>query len=158
MMATDAIVTALQQAVAEIASTALAVEVTAGSYEPQRSQLTSDYTAVISYSGALDGSFCLSGSLAAVALLASALLAEESPRDAMDAEMQDAFSELCNMMAGGVQSRLEATLGTIHMSTPVLIAGPNHQIFGDPSSSCLNHQFTIAGQLFFVEIFYKADS
>ncbi|MBF0124434.1 MAG: chemotaxis protein CheX [Magnetococcales bacterium] len=155
MINSDQLVVALRQAVEEIASTALALVITAGDSALQRSQLTSDYTAVISYSGAMDGSFCLSGGLAAVTVLSSALLAEESPRAIMDAEMQDAFSELCNMMAGGVQSRLEATLGSIQMSTPVLIAGANHQIFGDPNSICLNQQFTVADHLFFVEIFYK---
>ena len=149
----DRFITALKETIEEVASTALLLEITPGHTENQRYESASDYTAVVSYSGALDGSLCLSGPLAAVVMLAAALLGET--RETMDAELQDAFAELCNMVAGGVQTRIEPHFGPIHMSTPVVIAGQGHHIFGEQKTACIHHQFEVNQHPFFVEIFYR---
>jgi chemotaxis protein CheX len=150
---TEQLVAALREAVEEIATTALFLEITPGTAAPQRCEMATDYTAVVAYSGSMEGSLCLSGSVAAVVTLAAALLGEE--RSAMDDELYDAFSELCNMVAGGVQTRMETDVGPIQMSTPVMIAGQGHHVFGDQKTLCLHHPFTVGQHPFFVEIFHR---
>ncbi|MBF0284730.1 MAG: chemotaxis protein CheX [Magnetococcales bacterium] len=146
------LVTALREAIQEIAETMLFVEITPKQYDDQRCTLGADTSAVIGYSGALKGSMRLAGPLPSVMKLAGALLGEE--RDTLDKEMEDAFSEMANMIAGGVQTRLEGTVGTIRMSPPVVISGKNHQVSSDHSFQCVSHQFELDGEPFFTEVFY----
>ena len=148
----EQLVTALREAIQEIAETMLFVEIIPLQHDDQRSTLGADTSAVIGYSGALKGSLRLAGPHPSVMKLAGALLGEE--RDSLDKEMEDAFSEMANMIAGGVQTRLEGTLGPIRMSPPVVISGRNHQVSSDHSFQCVSHQFELDGEPFFTEIFF----
>ncbi len=143
----------LREAVSEIAETMLFIEIGQGEAKHERADLSAEYSAVIGYSEAIQGSLHLSGSKSAVLKLASALLGED--RGDMDADMKDAFGEMANMVAGGVQSRLEAELGAIQMSPPVIISGQySHDTVG-LSVKCLSHLFDLEGETFCIEIFPK---
>lgn len=147
---------ALGEAVQEIAETMLFVEITKGRAEKGRSTLGADHSAVIGYSAALKGSMRLAGPQSGVLKLAAALMGEE--RDTLDKEMEDAFAEMANMIAGGVQSRMEPEIGTIRMSPPVVISGRNHMVSSDRSFNCISHQFELEGEPFFTEIYYSEES
>lgn len=152
----DNIINALKEAVQEIAETMLGVEIQEVSSGTERSTMGADSSAVIGYSGALRGSLRLAGPLVAVLKLAATLVGEERPT--LDKEMEDAFAELGNMIAGGVQSRLEADVGMIRMSPPVVISGKNHQVSSDRSFSCISVQFELDGSPFFTEVFYTIEN
>lgn len=151
----DNIINALKEAVQEIAETMLGVEIQEVSAATERCTMGADSSAVIGYSGALRGSLRLAGPMTAVLKLAATLVGEERPT--LDKEMEDAFAELSNMIAGGVQSRLEADIGMIRMSPPVVISGKNHQVSSDRSFSCISVQFELEGIPFFTEVFYTIE-
>lgn len=151
----DHFLQAVRDAIQEIAETMLFVEIAPGPAGSDRCTMGADVSAVIGYSGAIKGSLRLAGPMPSVLKLASALLGEE--RDSLDKEMEDGFSEMANMIAGGVQSRLEATVGTIRMSPPVVISGRNHQVSSDRSFHCASHQFELDGEPFFTEIYYSEE-
>lgn len=155
----DKCIEALREAIQEIAETMLFVEILPVEATKTRSTHSADVSAVIGYSSALKGSMRLAGPEPSVRKLAGALLGEE--RDMMDKEMEDAFSEMANMIAGGVQTRLEGLglfNGHIRMSPPVIISGQNHQVSSDRSFRCASHTFEMEGESFFAEIYYSEDS
>ncbi|OSM04812.1 chemotaxis protein CheX [Magnetofaba australis] len=147
---------AVRGAVQEIAETMLFLEIEAKESSHGKSEMPVDVSAILGYSGGLRGSVSLSGPESSVLKLASALLGEE--REAFDAEMEDAYSELANMIAGGVQSRLESVFGSIKLSTPVIIRGKNHTVTSDHAFECVNHAFALEGDGFCVNVFYHPDS
>lgn len=151
----DHFLSAVREAIQEIAETMLFVEIAPGKADHERCTLGADVSAVIGYSGAIKGSLRLAGPMPSVLKLAGALLGEE--RDSLDKEMEDAFSEMANMIAGGVQSRLESTVGTIRMSPPVVISGRSHQVSSDRSFNCASHQFELDNEPFFTEIYYSEE-
>lgn len=147
---------ALREAVQEIAETMLFTEVACGSWRQGGSPLAVAYSAVLGYSGNLRGSFALSAGEAGAMVLASALLGEE--RSQMDDEMEDAFCEMANMMAGGMQSRMESLLGPVKLSTPMVIQGAGHKVRSEKHYACISQDFSIAAQPFCVHIFYDIES
>ncbi|MGN7613756.1 chemotaxis protein CheX [Magnetococcales bacterium HHB-1] len=149
-------IVAAKESVTEIAETMLFMEINAKESGPGRSELIGDASAVIGYSGALKGSMRLCGLTPAVLKLAGALLGEE--RDQLDMEMNDAFAEMANMIAGGIQTRVQDDLGEIKMSPPVIVSGRAHQVSSDHNFSCVNHTFELEGEPFFTEVFYLEES
>nr|CRH05439.1 putative Inhibitor of MCP methylation-like protein [Candidatus Magnetococcus massalia] len=146
---------ALREAVQEIAESMLFVEVEQKDCRHDKSPMTVDISAILGYSENLRGSFALSAPTDGAISLASALLGE--PREELDGELQDAYSEMANMLAGGVQSRMEAQFGAIKMSTPMLIQGHGHQVGSEASFQCVSHDFSLDGKAFCVHIFYHPD-
>ncbi|MEG3638962.1 chemotaxis protein CheX [Magnetococcus sp. PR-3] len=147
---------ALREAVQEIAETMLFTEVQQGEWRKGNSPLTVAYSAVLGYSESLKGSFALSAPEGGAIALAGALLGEE--REQMDDEMEDAFCEMANMMAGGMQSRLEAQLGPVKLSTPVVIQGEGHKVRSEKHYACVSQDFILNGLAFCVHIFYDIES
>ncbi|MBF0176848.1 MAG: chemotaxis protein CheX [Magnetococcales bacterium] len=147
---------ALKEAVQELAETMLSREIIPGDGQFSPLEQPVDFSAVVSYSGAIQGSLCLSGPAKSVLALASTLIGEERPY--MDPDLEDSFSEICNIIGGGVQTRMEPTLGSISMSPPVVVSGHNHAVVArDEQHACVSQLFSMDGQTFFTEIFYKCD-
>ncbi|MEO5365399.1 MAG: chemotaxis protein CheX [Magnetococcus sp. WYHC-3] len=144
---------AVGEAIVEIAETMLFLEVTPGDAIEGVCDLQADYSAVVGYSNALRGSLRLAGPSDTVCRLAGALLGE--PRESMDLEMNDAFAEVANMIAGGVQSRVEEELGPIRLSPPVIISGQNHHVATDHTLVCLSQTFELEGGAFFTELYFS---
>ncbi|MBF0138032.1 MAG: chemotaxis protein CheX [Magnetococcus sp. DMHC-1] len=144
---------ALKEAVQELAETMLFREIEPGEGDVVPLDQTVDFSAVVSYSGAIQGSLCLSGPEKSVLMLASSLIGEQKP--CMDPDLEDSFSEICNIIGGGVQTRMEPTLGSISMSPPVVVSGHNHSVVArDECYACVSQLFSLEGQQFFTEIFY----
>ncbi|MBF0588432.1 MAG: chemotaxis protein CheX [Magnetococcales bacterium] len=142
----------LQEAVQEIAETMLFIEVVPGETANQCAALPDACCAVIGYSGALTGQMRLGGTKAAALKLGGALLGEE--RDELDADMKDAFAEMGNMIAGGVQTRLEAEMGAIQISPPEVVESDGEHLHCNKDMACVSHLFEMDGVTFFAEIFY----
>ncbi|MBF0108152.1 MAG: chemotaxis protein CheX [Magnetococcales bacterium] len=146
----DLLSMALSDAVTEIAQTMLFTDIGIGPFEVQGNLQTADFSAIVGYGGGLNGSLRLGGSLNASLRLAGALLGET--RESWDQELEDAFGEMANMIAGGVQTRIEGLVGTITLTPPMVIQGKNHQIAGQQPSHRLCRHFEIDGMGFFCEI------
>ena len=143
----------LREAVTEIAETMLFVDIGQGEVNHNCAEITPEYSAVIGYGEAIQGSLHIFGPKSAVLKLSSALLGEV--RDEMDAEMCDAFGEMANLVAGGVQGRLEGELGAISLSPPEIISNQSVHRRGEGSRSCISHPFYLEGEGFFIEIFFE---
>lgn len=146
----------LQEAIQEIAETMMFVEIVPGESLYCQAELPVDFSAVIGFGQAFRGSLRLAAPTKTALKLASALLMEE--REEMDSEMSDAFGELANMLAGGLQTRVEGDLGPISMSPPILISGKNHRSFSDHSFFCVSQTFELEGLAFIAEVFYLEES
>ncbi|MBF0426118.1 MAG: chemotaxis protein CheX [Magnetococcales bacterium] len=155
-MLTEQFSAALKEAVQELAETMLFKEITPGDGQHAPLDQPVDFSAVVSYSGALQGSLCLSGPEKSVLALASSLIGEEKP--CMDPDLEDSFSEICNIIGGGVQTRMEPGLGSISMSPPVVVSGHNHLVVArDACYACVSQLFSMDGKPFFTEIFYMQE-
>ncbi|MEO5366724.1 MAG: chemotaxis protein CheX [Magnetococcus sp. WYHC-3] len=122
----ERLIRAMNEAVAEVFATCLLCEVhpadTVGNDPPVHPvQDDLDMVSLVSYGGALDGELHLLASREVVLDLAGRLVGARLTR--LDEEATDAFGELANLVAGGVQARLEADLGSITLSTPTVLQG-----------------------------------
>ncbi|ABK44277.1 inhibitor of MCP methylation-like protein [Magnetococcus marinus MC-1] len=148
----ERLIEAVKEAVHEIVETMLFMEVESGPGGVGRAKQAENICAVVGYNQGLEGSVRLSAPTAGALKVAGALLGEE--RDSMDAEMQDGFGEMANMVAGGIQSRLEADLGAIGMTPPMVVRGNNYEVDGATGFEVVHQLFTLEGELFFCEIYF----
>lgn len=146
----------MQEAVQEIAETMLFVAVMPGESQKKHFSTPVDFIATISFGQGLRGGLCLAASEKAALKLAASLLGEK--RQEMDVEMNDAFGELANMVAGGVQMRVEALLGTVSITPPIVASGKNLRTFYGSTFSCVSQYFELEGLSFVTEIFYQKGS
>ncbi|MBF0188417.1 MAG: chemotaxis protein CheX [Magnetococcales bacterium] len=151
----ERLLTAARDAVQEVAETMLFLEIKSGTADHHRCDVDGEVSALVAMSGGVEGAVRLSGPSSTVIPMASALLGEE--REEMDQELEDAFLELGNMVAGGIQVRIETKYGDITITPPVLFNGEEHPIFSEGDLSVCNHRFELQGKLFFVEIYYDEE-
>lgn len=155
-MHSDLFIGKMREAVQEIAETMMFVEVATCEAQLSHFSLPVDFIATIAFGEGLHGGLCLAAPEKTAIRLSAALLAED--RQEMDAELYDAFGELSNMIAGGVQVRVEALLGTISMAPPVIMAGTNLKTFYDTSFTCVSQCFSLDGLSFVTEVFFLKDA
>ncbi|MBF0157344.1 MAG: chemotaxis protein CheX [Magnetococcales bacterium] len=152
----DRLLAALREAVQEIAETMLFMEIVPSGQGEGPCPLESVFgSAIVGFSGGIEGSLRLAGPLPSILKLAGALAGEE--REALDPELEDAFSELANMVAGGVQTRLETTLGSIAITPPVFISGEGHQVESKPGFTRVFQSFQLDENPLFAEVLFPRD-
>ncbi|MEO5365398.1 MAG: chemotaxis protein CheX [Magnetococcus sp. WYHC-3] len=144
----------LNSAVREVADTLPGVVLQAEGARAVPSDGTADLSALVGMSGGVRGCLRLAGERAAILRLAAALLGET--RDRWDDELEDAFAELANLVAGGLQGRLEPSLGAIRLTPPSVILGRGQRVFGPREWQCAAHGFSLSGPQFFTEFHYSA--
>lgn len=148
----EKLLAATREAVTEIASTMLFMEVAPSNAGTGPAPMESDISAVVGYSGALQGSVRLAGPMAAALKLAGGLMGEETA--SLTEDSKDAFAELCNMVAGGVQTRVSPELGQINLTPPVVVTGTNHRVSGKSGEKVIHQSFDTDGTSFMVEIMF----
>ncbi|MEG3638961.1 chemotaxis protein CheX [Magnetococcus sp. PR-3] len=148
----DRLITAVKEAVHEIVETMLFMELESGVGGEGRTGMDENICAVVGYNQNLEGSVRLSAPTSGALKVAGALMGEE--RDEMDAEMQDGFGEMANMVAGGIQSRLEEDLGAIGMSPPMVVKGSSYEVEGATGFEVVHQVFHLEGEPFFCEIYF----
>ncbi|MEO5377065.1 MAG: chemotaxis protein CheX [Magnetococcus sp. DMHC-6] len=124
----DHFLTAILESVQAVSECFLAGQVTPmnktfSDDDAHRLSLHQKTVASIQFSGKIQGGVYISSSSHTTALLAQAFLEEEHHSDT---KAQDAFGELANIIAGGVQCRCEKIVGKIDISTPMITIGMNH--------------------------------
>ena len=115
-------------------------------YEPPQA----DVTAIIGFSGTMEGGVHLSAPLHAALCLAAAFSGE--PLDSLDATTKDAFGELANIVAGAVKDRISETL---YLTPPQVVTGKNHEIVYTKALESTKCYFRTSNGPFFVEVFYR---
>ena len=117
------------------------------SYEPPQA----DITAIIGFTGAVEGGVHLSAPLHAALGLASAFSGE--PLESFDATAKDALGELANIIAGAVKERIN---GSIYLTPPQVVTGVNHKVVYTKLLESTKCYFRTFNGPFFVEVFYKS--
>lgn len=151
-------VSAIARSVNDIAIAFLNNEVQAGPalpkpdatpYEPPQGEIA----ARITFTGGIQGGVHLTSSLEVAANLASTFTGDPMATD--DPMVKDAFGELANQVAGGIQTILSAHYGNINLSPPVVSV--KSKLAGDYSSSfgSTKHFFKFKGGAFLVDMYYQ---
>jgi chemotaxis protein CheX len=122
------IAAAIKAATANVFSTMLGLEVTAGEMLAGKEPARAPVSGVISLIG-LTGRWAGTGSMACTAEVACGmssrfLMAEYK---AVDEDVLDAVAEITNMIVGNVKTVLEERVGPLGLSTPTVIFGRNFQ-------------------------------
>ncbi len=151
---------AVVESVSEIFLAFLEMEVTPGphfpkpdyeSYEPPASEVV----ATVLFDGDLVGGIHLSSPLYVALSLAGGFAGMEL--DNLEGDGADSFGELGNMVAGGVQGRLEKA-GEINLSPPVINEGGKFEGMAfDHVSHSLRQYFRVPAGPFYVECFFDSN-
>lgn len=152
---TDQLLEVMRDSVREIAETMLFVDIVPGDAEKFHFADPIDFVATVSLGQGLRGGLCLAAPEPAALTLATALMGEA--RQDMDDEMRDGFGELSNMIAGGVQLRVEPILGAISIEPPVITFGSDLETSFDSSFACTSQYFELEGSYFVTELYYLED-
>lgn len=149
----DKINTAARDSVDELVTTMLFAPINPVATAADSAIVEADISAIVALGGDIKGGVRLGSPGETATALASALMCEEL--DELNADVEDAFGELANMITGGIQSRLASELGEINLSPPFVITGKNHKAHGDSSDHIALTRFELDGKPFFIEVFYS---
>ncbi|MEO5334039.1 MAG: chemotaxis protein CheX [Magnetococcus sp. YQC-5] len=116
------------------------------SYEPPQA----DVTAVVNFTGAIEGGVHLSAPMHTALSLVAAFAGE--PIESFDVTAKDALGELSNIIAGAVKERINEA---VYLTPPQVITGANHEIVYTKSLESTKCYFTTSSGPFFVEVFYR---
>nr|CRH05874.1 Conserved putative protein of unknown function [Candidatus Magnetococcus massalia] len=118
-------------------------------YQPPESEAT----ALVGLSGGLKGGVHLSCPMHVALALAGSFAMEEY--ETLEGEGADGFGEICNMVAGGMQSRLADKFGEINLTPPTVITGTNYAMQYSTKLASMKQYFMIEHGPFFVECFFE---
>nr|CRH05776.1 Putative protein with type IV pilus assembly PilZ domain and CheC-like family domain [Candidatus Magnetococcus massalia] len=110
-------------------------------------------TAVVNFNGAFNGGVHFSAPLY-VALNFATTFAGEPVEKINDPIAVDAFGELANMIAGGVQTRLSVEFENINLTPPTVVFGQNYGIIYQSNLHSVKQYFKADIGPFFVECFF----
>ncbi|MBF0284221.1 MAG: chemotaxis protein CheX [Magnetococcales bacterium] len=114
---------------------------------------SSEATAIIHYSGGVAGGIHLAAPLYVGLALAGRLAEEEY--GSMTREAGDAYGELANIIAGGLQTSLGNRFAfRINLTPPTIITGGDYQMQYKSNFHSLKQFFRCHSGVFFVEFFY----
>lgn len=142
----------IREAVQEIASTMLYLEIMPDADEKFHFADPIDFVATIPLGEGLSGGLCLAAPEEAALHLAATLLMET--RQVMDDEMKDGFGELANMIAGGVQLRMEPHVGPVSIAPPHISYGTDVDPPYGADHICTSQYFSVEGHYFVVEVYH----
>lgn len=148
----DQLLESVREAIQEIASNMLMVKITPGEAEDYHFADPIDFVATIALGEGLRGGLCLAAPEKGALKLSASLLMES--RQEMDDEMIDGFGELANMIAGGLQLRMEPTIGPVSIAPPICTYGIDVETSFDYRFECVSQYFAIEGFYFVVEIYF----
>ncbi|MBF0436324.1 MAG: chemotaxis protein CheX [Magnetococcales bacterium] len=122
------------------------IESSVAAYVPPRA----DITAIVGFSGGMEGGIHLSAPMHSAIGLASAFIGE--PIERFGPDVRDAMGELTNIVAGSVKSYLSEG---IHLSPPNVITGAGHIVEYTATLESTKCYFMIKSGPFNVEVFYR---
>jgi chemotaxis protein CheX len=143
---------AIRVSTAEVFSTMLGLELTAGEVfvEKEEAVPASGVVSIIGLAGAWVGSGSLSCSAQFACKMASHFLQEEY--SAVTEDVLDTVAEVTNMVVGNVKTHLENRLGAMGLSTPTVIYGRNFQTRGARNQEWTVVPFTLEGERMCIQI------
>lgn len=150
---------AIRNAVHEIAIAMLDLAVEDGEcrihgFGQVKSPAAGEVAAVVELHGGMEGGIRLCASAATATALAGNLAGETFA--AFAGEAPDAFGEICNMIAGGIQSGLAEVAGEINLTPPRVVGPGGSSPLGMGDFDRVQQQFHAQCGAFVVEAFYLA--
>ncbi|MBF0461478.1 MAG: chemotaxis protein CheX [Magnetococcales bacterium] len=118
-------------------------------YRPPETEVT----VIINFSGGINGGVHLASPLHLSLKLASLFSGEEY--DTLLGEAGDGFGELGNMIAGGLQTRLER-FGEINLTPPTIISGTDYHMQYKTNFDSIKQYFKCPEGPFYIEFFFWA--
>ncbi|MEO5376869.1 MAG: chemotaxis protein CheX [Magnetococcus sp. DMHC-6] len=154
----DQLIQVTSASVVELFETMLMLEVVAGPGMVKPSTVPyvpapAEISALVELSGGLKGGVRLAMPQALALHLASSLAGESY--EVFSEDVRDGFAEICNIIAGGIQSKLESTIGDISLTPPTVTFGENDAVDLENSLESVRHFFSVQGNSFFVEFYFQ---
>ncbi len=121
----EKIITAIKEATSEVFTSMLMLEVKAeDSFAQDEKKISTDLISSLHFFGdKYMGKIAVFASGGASCHLAGAMLGMEA--ETVDEDVEDTMGEIVNMIAGGAKTKLEDSMGVLHLLTPWVIAGRN---------------------------------
>ncbi|MBF0143791.1 MAG: chemotaxis protein CheX [Magnetococcales bacterium] len=156
----DVLLSAIESGVLRVFETMLFLPVTPGPGLAKPSMVPyvpapAEVSAIVGLGGGVDGGVRLACTVDAALIIASALAVEEYPE--FGGESKDAFAEVANMVAGGVQTKMEPlTKQEIHLTPPSVIMGQDYAVDFKSDLESVRKFFSMEQGTFYVEIYYRS--
>ncbi len=141
------------QAVGEIFSTMLFLEVAPRPDEPTSSPEQRMISGMLGFAGDLQGTVIIHLPEAVAIAITNAFL--ELDLDEVNEEVKDAIGELTNMVAGGVKYLLPEQVQDVQLSIPSVISGRGYTCGATGKTQRFAVEFETAGSCFIVELLIK---
>ncbi|HAT49746.1 MAG: chemotaxis protein CheX [Nitrospirae bacterium] len=147
----------IKDSVQELFEAYMPVEVTPGPMvskkeaDPYRPPDT-EVTAVINFSGGIQGGVHLACPTHTAVELAASFADEDFK--VISGEAGDAFGEMNNIIAGGLQTRLSDHYGSINLTPPTMITGTDYEMHYKTNFHSIKQYFKCDSGPFFVEFFF----
>lgn len=152
----------ITDSVKEIFIAFLSMDVTAGPYveRPDFNDYQppdTEVTAIIMFSGAIEGGVHLASPLHFAIQAAAAMLGEDSLEFDKEQEdmVWDAVGEIANQVAGGIQTRISGGFDEINLSSPNVITGPNFCVNYSKKLTSVRQFFKSPIGPFYIECFFS---
>ena len=116
----------------------------------ENTQFVSDFAAMVGIAGSLCGLVSIHTTSDCAREMAAKLLG--SPEVVSAEEVQDAFGELCNMIAGGFKARIVGLADGCAISVPTVIMGRDFALFSLANGEHYEVTYTLEGKLFNVTL------
>lgn len=152
----------MTEAVKEIFIAFLAIDVTPGPYveRPEFDAYAppdTDVTGIVLFNGGLEGGVHVACPLHFAIKAAGAMLGEAGLElaETQPDEVWDAFGEITNQIAGGVQTRMSSSFDDINLTAPNVVIGPNIRVNYNKHFSSVRKFFKTPLGPFFVECFFS---
>ncbi|MBF0186861.1 MAG: chemotaxis protein CheX [Magnetococcales bacterium] len=155
------ILAALEESVMEIVTTMLFIDIEPGHGIAKPSGVPhipakAEVSAMVGLGGDMKGGARLGCSIPMAIYLASTLAVEKF--SSLEGDAKDAFAELANMIAGGIQTRIMGDeFETINLTPPSVIIGENYEIDYKSNIESVRHFFRVGEGAFYIEVFYELE-
>ncbi|MBF0588081.1 MAG: chemotaxis protein CheX [Magnetococcales bacterium] len=154
------LLTAVEESVMEIVETMLFIEVDpgVGVAKPsgvQHIPAQAEASVIVGLSGSINGGVRLACSVNVAKFLAGSLAMDQFK--SLNSDAKDAFAELGNMIAGGVQTRLVnklEELGEVDLTPPTVIVGEDYDVEYKSNLESVRYFFRVNKENFLIEVFF----
>lgn len=116
----------------------------------EKPQFVADYTAMVGIAGSLCGVFGLRAPSDSARRMAALMLGSDDI--GVNENVQDAFGEICNMLAGSFKAKIPGLADGCALSVPTVISGRDYALYSLANGERFELLFSFDGNPFFVTL------
>jgi chemotaxis protein CheX len=121
-----------------------------GSATEESPRTVADFTAMVGIAGSLCGVVCLRTSSESASRMAAKMLGTDEI--IMGENVQDAFGEICNMIAGSFKAKIASLADGCALSVPTVISGRDYALHSLANGERFEVMFSFEGRPFCVAL------